>query len=104
MPENPEPKPTDESEPAPGLSGQQAYNLVSDTVTGANVRLKDNVLQGIAILVCTLLGGGIGAAVVQERIPGALIGAFVGLVVGLLGSGLFLALYRAIAHLCGRHY
>ena len=58
-----------------GMTGQKTYNIVSDTVTGPNVRLKDNVIQGIVILVCLVLGAGIGAIVVSDRIPGALVAA-----------------------------
>ena len=86
-----------------GMTGQKTYNIVSDTVTGANVRLKDNVIQGIVILVCLVLGAAIGAIVVSERIPGALVGGFIGLLVGLFGSGLFLMVFRAIMHMRGRH-
>jgi hypothetical protein len=85
------------------LTGSDAYNVVSDTVTGVNVRVKDNVFQAFAVFSCLLLGALIGALVVQERIPGALVGGFVGLVVGLLGSGTFLMVYRAVRHLGGRH-
>ena len=103
MTESPKKQPVEKSNETPGLTGRQAYNVVTDTVGGANVRWKDNLYQGIAILVCLLLGGVIGALVVEEWIPGALVGAFIGLVVGLLGSGFFLAVYRALAHLRGRH-
>lgn len=85
------------------MTGRQTYNVVSDTVTGANVRLKDNVVQAVAIFACLVLGAIIGAVVVQERLPGALVGGFIGLVLGLLGSGFFLMVYRAVMHLRGRH-
>ena len=94
-----------------GVSGQDAYNIVSDTVTGANVRLKDNVLQAIVIAVCLAIGVAIGAVtgaiLSDERIPGALggglAGGFLGLLVGLFGSGIFLMIFRMIQHLRGRH-
>ena len=85
------------------MTNRQAYNVVSDTVTGVNLRLKDNVLQGIAIFVCTALGAAIGAFVVEERLPGALVGGFAGLIIGFFGSGLFLMVFRAIRHIRGRH-
>jgi hypothetical protein len=90
-------------EPPAGMTDRQTYNVVTDTVMGPNVRLKDNVVQGIAILVCLLLGTGIGAAVVEERVPGALVGGFLGLLAGLFGSGLFLMIYRFVMHVRGRH-
>lgn len=85
------------------LSNRQAYNLVTDTVTGPNIRLRDNVFQGICVLIGLILGSTIGALVVPDRLPGALVGAFIGLVVGILGSGLFLMIYRAARHFRGKH-
>ncbi len=97
-----EPKEPD-NQNADAITGRQAYNVVSDTVTGANVRLKDNVIQGFAILICVVLGVVIGAIVVPERVPGGLVGGFIGLLVGFFGSGIFLMIYRAIMHIRGRH-
>ena len=97
-------EPVSENRPGPDqMSGRRAYNVVSDTVTGANLRLKDNVFQALAIVVCLALGALIGALLVKDRLPGALAGAFIGLLVGLLGSGLFLMIFRAVMHLRGRH-
>jgi hypothetical protein len=97
-----EQKPPEETPKQP-LTARQAYNLVSDTVGGPNVRLKDNLYQGLAILVCLLLGAGIGILVGKDRLIGALAGGFIGLLVGLLGSGLFLMIYRAVKHGRGQH-
>lgn len=92
-----------EDQATDGITGRQTYNVVSDTVTGANVRLKDNLIQGLVILICVVLGAVVGALVVSERIPGALVGGFIGLLVGLFGSGFFLMVFRAIMHMRGRH-
>lgn len=89
--------------PPEKLSEKQVYNVVSDTVTGANVRWKDNLFQAIAIGVALLLGAGIGALATTDRILGAVGGGFCGLLVGLFGSGLFLMVYRAIQHGRGKH-
>ena len=89
--------------PAQGLSGREAYNVVADTVTGANLRLKDNVLQAVVIAVCLVLGGIGGALIVDDRALGAIAGALIGLLVGLFGSGVFIMVYRALRHLRGRH-
>ena len=86
-----------------GLTNREAYNIASDTVTGVNVRMKDNLLQGIIIAACLVLGAAIGAVAVRERIPGALVGGFAGLLVGLFGSGIFLMIFRAVRHIRGRH-
>jgi hypothetical protein len=85
------------------MTGRQVYNLISDTVTGPNVRLKDNLYQGLAILICLVLGAGIGALVTTPRGVGVLLGGVIGLMVGLVGSGLFLMIYRTIQHARGRH-
>ena len=101
---NESPEPTRENESSSdGISGRQAYNVVSDTVTGANVRIKDNVLQAVLIAVCLALGAVIGALVVDEHLIGALVGSFIGMLVGLFGSGLFLMVFRAVMHILGRH-
>jgi hypothetical protein len=80
-----------------------AYNVVSDTVTGANLRVKDNVYQALAIVISLVLGVAIGALATTDRITGAALGGFAGLLVGLFGSGFFLMVYRAIQHARGRH-
>ena len=85
------------------IDGKEAYKVVSDTVVGANVRWKDNLFQALSILVCILLGAGVGALMIDERIGGALVGGFAGMVIGLLGSGFFLMVFRAVMHMRGRH-
>ncbi|MBN2473539.1 MAG: hypothetical protein JXB62_02940 [Pirellulales bacterium] len=97
-------EPTNQTEkPGAGITGRQAYNIASDTVTGANLRLKDNLFQAIAIFVCLFLGALVGAAVAEQRWAGALVGGLFGLLVGLFGSGIFLMVYRAVMHIRGRH-
>ena len=85
------------------VTDRQTYNMVSDTVVGANFRMKDNVFQAIAIFVCLCVGAITGAIAVEERMMGALVGGFVGVLVGLFGSGIFLMVYRAIMHMRGKH-
>lgn len=97
-----EQKSPEETPPRP-MTGRQAYNLVSDTVAGPNVRLKDNLYQGLAVLVCLFLGAGIGFLVLKDGLMGVLLGGFIGLLVGLFGSGLFLMIYRAVKHAQGKH-
>ncbi len=91
----------DDLEPERRLRRRQ-YHLVTDLVIGPNVRWRDNLYQAIAILICLVLGVGLGALSVADRIPGALIGGLIGLMVGLFGSGIFLMMYRALAHARGR--
>ncbi len=92
------------------FSGRDAYNVVSDTVTGVNVRISDNLFQALFILAAILLLAALGAVLAAvyggQNLPwygGALIGAFAGLVVGFFASGIFLMIYRAIRHLKGKH-
>ena len=92
-----------EIDPKTTLTGRQTYNLISDTVTGANLRLKDNLYQGLFILICLVLGAGIGFLVATERLQGVLYGGFIGLVVGLLASGIFLMIFRAVKHARKQH-
>lgn len=92
-----------EHTPQQPITGRQVYNLVTDTVGGPNVRLKDNLYQGVSILVCLLLGVGIGFLVLTDRLMGSLLGGFLGLLVGLFGSGIFLMIYRAIKHAQNKH-
>ena len=85
-------------------SNQAAYNTVTDLVTGANVRWRDNLLQGVSILVCGVIGVAVGAIVASpDLVPGAIVGGFAGVVAGLFGSGIFLMVYRAVRHVRGKH-
>ncbi|XZE56217.1 hypothetical protein SH139x_002313 [Planctomycetaceae bacterium SH139] len=104
-------------EPSDGIGGthsasdmKAAYNVVTDTVTGVNVRWSDNKFQAIFIFAAVLLVAAIGAilALLYPRwdLPwygGALVGSFGGLVIGVLTSGIFLMIYRAARHLMGKH-
>lgn len=95
-----------ESSPAPASpsSGRETYNIVTDTATGVNVRLWDNLFQLAAIGVCLLLGIGIGYMVSgQDPITGAVVGGIGGLLVGLFGSGIFLMVHRGVRHARGKH-
>jgi hypothetical protein len=92
-----------EKQPDNKMTTRQAYNVVSDTVTGVNIRPRDNLYQGLAILICLVLGAGIGCLVVADRLRGAVGGGLVGVLVGLFGSGLYLMIYRAIKHARGEH-
>jgi hypothetical protein len=85
------------------MSRKQTRHLISDTVTGANLRVKDNLYQGLAILVCLVLGALIGCLALQPRLGGAIVGGVLGAIVGLIGSGVFLMVYRAVKHARGEH-
>ena len=97
----PPPIPNDPKTPD---SQRQAYNVVTDLVAGPNVRFKDNLYQGLAVLAGIALGAGIGAMVSSEsRAAGAIVGGILGMVAGLLLSGIFLMIFRAVMHARGKH-
>ena len=85
------------------LTGRQQYNVVADTVTGVNVRAKDNLYQGLACLAFMLIGIAIGFFVAELKIVGMVLGAVTGLIVGVLISGIALMIYRMTQHARGRH-
>ena len=61
---------------------KQNCNLVTDTVIGPNVRLKDNLLQALFIGFSIFIGAVIGALTSDPRILGVLVGGFAGMVLG----------------------
>ena len=89
------------------LNSQESYNLITDTVAGANLRFSDNLIQAAAIGASVLLLGGLGALVAWRQdahpVAGLLVGALAGLVVGLFASGIFLMIYRGLRHARGKH-
>lgn len=102
-----------ESPPGSSTTGRDAYNIVSDTVVGMNVRKSDNLFQLKVILACVLVGvplGAIAGALLSDsgnRLLAALGGGlglgFAGVVLGLFGSGIYLMVYRAVRHFRGQH-
>jgi hypothetical protein len=94
-------EPADEGDPADVSPGREAYNVVSDTITGVNIRRSDNCLQAIWIMAGLVLGAGVGAIFAFPE--GMLVGGFVGLLTGLFTSGIYLMVYRAIRHARGKH-
>lgn len=91
-------------------SGRDAYNIVSDTVVGVNIRKSDNVFQakfiGITVLLLAAIGGASAALNPDWNLPwfgGALIGAFAGLIIGVFASGILPMIYRAVKHVKGDH-
>lgn len=89
---------------------QAAYNIVADTVSGANLRWSDNIWQAIIVFVSMVIFALVGAVLAwvnsSWNLPwygGAIIGAFAGVVIGVFGSGIFLMIYRAAKHAQGKH-
>lgn len=115
MPENPFQSPVDPSNASrntsQGLTPSHAtYNVVTDTLTGVNVRWSDNRFQAIfvfiSIVVAALLGAFLTVLNTEWNLPwygGALIGSFAGLIFGIFASGIFLMFYRAVRHIKGKH-
>lgn len=87
----------------PPTPGREAYNIVTDTVAGPNIRKKDNLFQALTIAVCLILSALIGFLIAKDAVTGLIVGGFIGLLVGLFGSGIFLMIFRAVRHAQGRH-
>lgn len=81
------------------MSSKELYNVVTDTVTGPNVRWRDNLFQGIAVVVFA----GIGALVGHLGFENFLLGLLGGLVLGVIVSGGAVGIYRAWRHSQGKH-
>ena len=105
QPEQPSPGPSRASK-----SNREVYNIVTDTVVGPNVRVRDNLMQ--AGITAGGLIAGMPAGWLYARLNGwdegdqigcAIVGGFLGLVVGLFSSGIFLMVYRAVRHVRGKH-
>ena len=91
-------------------TGKAAYNVVTDTVTGVNLRGNDNKFQAkfiaASVVVLTLIGAVLGLLKPRWQLQwygGAMLGAFAGLIFGVLASGIFLMIYRAARHAKGKH-
>ncbi len=98
------------SQPEDISSTHAAYNIVSDTVVGLNVRKSDNKFQAIFIFATVVLLAAVGAVLAalngSWKLPwygGALFGAIAGLVIGVFASGIVLMIYRAVRHMQGKH-
>jgi hypothetical protein len=114
MPENPFQAPVvvvkPQVEPNSVSSVSATYNVVTDTVTGVNVRWSDNKFQALFVFTSVVLAAFAGAVLAalnsSWNLPwygGALIGSFAGLVIGIFASGIFLMIYRAARHIKGKH-
>jgi ABC-type microcin C transport system permease subunit YejE len=113
--DNPSVSPVSPEEGTPNrpTTGREAYNIVSDTVVGMNIRKSDNLFQLKVILVCVLIGvplGAVAGALLSDsdnRLIGAVGGGLglglAGAVLGLFGSGIYLMIHRAVRHVKGKH-
>lgn len=77
------------------------YRVVTDLVTGPNLRWRDNLFQAVFMLLAVAISAGVG--MMGWGIEGAVIGGAGGLIGGLLLSGAVLGVYRAWRHVRGRH-
>ena len=87
-----------------------AHSVLSDSITGLNVRESDNRLQGFVVVVSVLVAAAIGAVLAamnaQWELPwysGAVMGGFAGSFIGIIASGIYLMIYRAIRNIQGNH-
>ena len=105
-----DPSPWTPSEDADKADIKEAWNVLSDTVTGVNVRWSDNKFQAVFVSVSVLVLAPVGAVLAAFN-PGwnlpwfaaAGLGAFAGLVFGIFASGIWLGIYRLTQHLRGKH-
>jgi hypothetical protein len=95
--DNPEPR------PAGPMTDREAYNLVTDTVTGVNIRSRDNLAQAIAVLVCAPAGVLIGLALARDPLIGGIAGGVGGAMAAIVLTGGFIMIRRGLRHLRGRH-
>ena len=87
------------------MTGRETYNVVTDTIAGPNIRLRDNLFQAVVVSICAVIGTAIGAVTLfpGERLLGAMLGAIAGLIGGVLLSGFALMIYRGVRHMRGKH-
>ena len=79
--------------PPPGPQpGDSTTQKVFDTVAGPNIRLKDNLIQLVCVIVGAVIGGVIGRFKGDQM--GMLIGILAGLVGALVLSGLVIGILR----------
>lgn len=98
MPEQWKP-PFEPGQPAPGIGADE--QRVFDTVTGPNLRMKDNLIQGLAILGGIVAGAVAGVIVQLARgqtgdsvVGGAIGGGFAGLLLATFLSGTIIGVVR----------
>jgi len=84
-----------------GIDGVDAYNIITDTVGGVNIRAKDNIMQLVACAIGLFLGGGIG--LILGGVIGGVLGCVLGVIAGIFLSGIYLMIYRFVMHLKGKH-
>jgi hypothetical protein len=90
--------PVDPRQPGPKVGRKSDNRKVTDTITGPNLRVSDNLIQAVAIGAFLLLGVA-GGAIYDSRQPATwIIGGLVGTVVGLIGSGAAIGIYRLFRH------
>lgn len=102
--------PADSHTPSGQAAGDPTYKIVTDTVTGVNVRMSDNLFQAVFIFITVLICAAIGSVIIlvqgSQDVPwfvGAIAGSFVGLILGVILSGIVLMVYRTVRHLRGQH-
>jgi hypothetical protein len=105
-----EPPKVPNADPSTNPAPNSTYNVVTDLVTGVNVRGSDNKFQaifiGLSVLPLALIASINVALNPSWNMPwygGAMLGAVAGLIFGLFASGIVLMIYRAMRHLRGKH-
>ena len=106
---------SEESPGGPGLdaelgAGEAAYNVVTDTVTGLNLRGGGNKFQAKFTAISMALGAVVGVLAAfhyaRWNLPSfgaALAGGFLGMLNGIFFSGIFLMVFRGLRSMRGKH-
>ncbi len=94
------------------MTGKHIYNMVSDNITGVNVRKKDNLFQFIAIIVSMMISVVVAQLLFKFNngllwfessgdvfLPSLIFGFFAGAII----DGGAIAIYRFVSHIRGNH-
>ena len=85
-----------QTDPGRALGDLGAPQAVFDTVTGPNLRLRDNLIQLLSIVVAVVLVFVITLLISRDVQTSILIGLLGGLISGVLISGAVLGIYRGL--------
>jgi hypothetical protein len=91
---------------------RKLFKIFSDTVTGFNVRKKDNLLQLLVMIITTIIvvlwtqagfPDSAFSSLFDSRYSLLVAGAIIGLLLGLVIGGALIAFYPLYRHSQGRH-
>ena len=95
----PQPDYASKRTPQPGkkeLGDLGAPQVVFDTVTGPNLRLRDNLIQLVSVIVAVVLTFLVTLIITRDLATAAVIGVLGGMIGGVIISGAALGIYRLV--------